>query len=216
MPVSFLNPTHPLDRRTLGKYELLCRLSTGGMSEIFLATQIGLGGFRKIVVLKSILPDIRGAEDFVRMFLEEARITSSFDHPNIAQVFDLDTDEGTLFLAMEFVQGATLEELMRACQQRSEPIPVGLALTCVRDTALALHYAHTFCDARGRPLLVIHRDVSGKNVMVSYEGTTKLLDFGIAKSLARSGAINTSVGMVKPILSRARAMVAGTSISPKR
>src|SRR4051794_36867112 len=103
MPGTFLKPTSSLDGRTLGKYELLSRLGTGGMSEIFLATQTGHAGFKKIVVLKSILPDIRGEETFVKMFLEEARITASFNHPNIAQVFDLDTDDGQLFLAMEFV-----------------------------------------------------------------------------------------------------------------
>ncbi len=180
----------------MGKYELLCRLSTGGMSEIFLATQRGLAGFRKIVVLKSILPDIRGEEEFVKMFLEEARTTAAFNHPNIAQVFDLDTDDGTLFLAMEFVQGATLVEMARACRQAKEPIPLGFTLASVRDTALALHYAHTFIDPRGRKQVVIHRDVAEKNIMVSYDGTTKLLDFGIAKALGGRGGM-TSIGMVK-------------------
>jgi serine/threonine protein kinase len=193
----FVKPTSELDRRTLGKYELLCRLSTGGMSEIFLATQKGLAGFRKIVVLKSILPDISGEDEFVKMFLEEARTTAAFNHPNIAQVFDLDTDEGTLFLAMEFVQGATLVEMARACRQAKEPIPIGFTLASVRDTALALHYAHNFTDPRGRKQVVIHRDVAEKNIMVTYEGTTKLLDFGIAKALGRRGGSLTSIGMVK-------------------
>lgn len=181
--------------RTLGKYQLLCRLSTGGMSEIFLAFQRGLAGFRKLVVLKSILPDIRGEEEFVRMFLDEAKITASFNHPNIAQVYDLDIDEGELFHAMEFVPGATLVELARACQLAEEPIPIGFTLAAVRDTALALHYAHTFTDPRGRQQVVVHRDVAEKNIMVTYDGFTKLLDFGIAKRLNR--ASRTSVGMVK-------------------
>src|SRR5919112_3962684 len=94
--------------RMLGKYEVLCRLSTGGMAEIFLAFQRGLAGFRKLVVLKRILPDIKGEEEFVRMFLDEARITAAFTHPNIAQVYDLDIADDELFLVMEFVQGATL------------------------------------------------------------------------------------------------------------
>lgn len=193
----FVKPTSDLDRGSLGKYELLCRLSTGGMSEIFLATQKGLAGFRKIVVLKSILPDISGEDEFVKMFLEEARTTAAFNHPNIAQVFDLDTDDGTLFLAMEFVQGATLVEMARACRQAKEPIPLGFTLASVRDTALALHYAHNFTDPRGRRQVVIHRDVAEKNIMVTYEGTTKLLDFGIAKALGRRGGSLTSIGMVK-------------------
>ncbi|MBL8957276.1 MAG: serine/threonine protein kinase [Myxococcaceae bacterium] len=192
----YLRPTSALDRRTMGKYDVLCRLSTGGMSEIFLAYQKGLAGFRKIVVLKSILPDIRGEEEFVRMFLDEAKTTALFNHPHIAQVFDLDVDTDTLFLAMEFVQGCTLVEMARACRQAKEPIPIGFTLLSVRDTALALHYAHTFTDPRGRKQVVIHRDVAEKNIMVTYDGTTKLLDFGIAKALGKANG-RTTVGMVK-------------------
>ena len=123
----FVKPTSELDRQSLGKYELLCRLSTGGMSEIFLATQKGLHGFRKIVVLKSILPDLRGEEEFVKMFLEEARTPAAFNHPNIAPVFHLDTDRHPPFLSLEFVQGCTLVEMARACRQ-AERIPIGFTL----------------------------------------------------------------------------------------
>lgn len=165
------------------------------MSQIYLATQSGIGGFRKLVVLKTILPDIGGEEDFVRMFLEEARTTAAFNHPNIAQVYELDVDSGELFMAMEFVQGCTLVEMAKACRAAKEPIPIGFTLQSVRDTALALHYAHSFTDARGRKQIVIHRDVAEKNIMVTYEGVTKLLDFGIAKALGRSS--RTSIGMVK-------------------
>lgn len=165
------------------------------MSQIYLATQSGIGGFRKLVVLKTILPDIGGEEDFVRMFLEEARTTAAFNHPNIAQVYELDVDAGELFMAMEFVQGCTLVEMAKACRAAKEPIPIGFTLQSVRDTALALHYAHSFTDARGRKQIVIHRDVAEKNIMVTYEGVTKLLDFGIAKALGRSS--RTSIGMVK-------------------
>jgi eukaryotic-like serine/threonine-protein kinase len=181
--------------RKLGKYEIVCRLSTGGMSEIFLAFQRGLAGFRKFVVLKQILPDIKGEEEFVRMFLDEAKITAAFNHPNIAQVYDLDVAEGELFLAMEFVPGATLVEVAKACRAENTPIPTGFALAAVRDTALALHYAHNFTSPAGQTIQVIHRDVAEKNIMVTYEGVTKLLDFGIAKRVGQMG--RTMVGTVK-------------------
>ncbi len=181
--------------RRLGKYEVLCRLSTGGMSEIFLAFQRGLAGFRKFVVLKQILQDIKGEEEFVRMFLEEAKITAAFTHPNIAQVYDLDIQDGELFLAMEFVPGATLVEVAKACYDHREPIPIGFTLAVLRDTALALHYAHNFTDPTGRPQQILHRDVAEKNVMVTYDGVAKLLDFGIAKRLNFAG--RTMVGTVK-------------------
>ncbi len=192
------NPPHSPDDvrgRQLGNYEVLCRLSTGGMAEIFLATKRGLAGFSKPVVLKKILPDIQGQEEFVQMFLDEAKVTAAFNHPNIAQVFDLDVDQDELFLTMEFVPGATLVEVARACRTLNEPMPVGFGLAAVRDTALALHYAHTFTDPLGEPSPVIHRDVAEKNIMVTYEGVTKLLDFGIAKNLG--GVSRTQVGMVK-------------------
>ncbi|OJH41211.1 hypothetical protein BON30_10035 [Cystobacter ferrugineus] len=181
--------------RQMGNYEVLCRLSTGGMAEIFLASRRGLAGFHKPVVLKKILPDIQGQEEFVQMFLDEARVTAAFNHPNIAQVFDLDVAGDELFLAMEFVPGATLLEVARACLTAKEPMPMGLGLAAVRDTALALHYAHTFTDELGEPSPVIHRDVAEKNIMVTYEGVTKLLDFGIAKSLMEVS--RTQAGMVK-------------------
>lgn len=189
MPGPFLRAIAPHERQKLGKYDLLGRLSTSGVHAHFLAVQTGMAGFRKVVVLKTILPDIRGEEESdVRSFLEEARIASSFTHPNVGQVFDLDTDDQTLFLAMEFVQGATLAEMDRP--------PIGFVLTTVRDAALALHYAHTFSDSRGRAQPVVHRKVSPKNIMVTFEGTVKLIDFGLAKALA-SGVNITSIGQVK-------------------
>ncbi len=201
-PQPYLRPPTALDRKTMGKYEVLCRLAAGGMAEIFLAYQRGLAGFRKIVVLKSILPDIRGEEELVRMFLAEAQITAQFNHPHIATVFDLDIDGDVLFLAMEFVQGCTLIELARSLDKAKEPMPIGFTLRAVRDTALALHYAHTFTDPRGRKQPVIHRDVAEKNIMVTHEGVTKLLDFGIAKSGERKmtmvGTVKGSTGYMSP------------------
>src|SRR4051812_16893236 len=136
--------------RKMGKYEVVCQLSTGGMSEIFLAYQRGVAGFRKFLVLKQILKNIRGHEDYVRMFVQEAKITAAFNHSNIAQVYDLDLEGGQLFLAMEFVPGVTLVDVAKACLSGGETIPIGFALAAIRDTALALHYAHTFTNEAGQ------------------------------------------------------------------
>lgn len=199
LPLTF----DPSVGRKLGKYEVLCRLSTGGMSEIFLGFQRGIAGFRKPVVLKRILPDIQAEESFVKMFLDEAQITAGLNHPNIAQTYDLDVDRGELFLAMEFVPGATLLEAVKACRDSGERLPVGFILAAVRDTALALHYAHTFSDPTGRPRSVIHRDIAEKNIMVTYDGATKLLDFGVAKAADRFtrtavSSVKGSIGYMAP------------------
>jgi serine/threonine-protein kinase len=192
------NVVGDLDRgRRIGKYELLTRLSVGGMAELYLAFLPGPGGFKKFVALKQILPDVVADEAFVRMFLDEARITAAFAHPNIGQVFDLGEDPhtGDLYLAMEFIPGQNLEQVIRRASTRQVAMPIGFAARVVRDACLGLHYAHTFTDPTGQPMAVVHRDVSPKNVMVTYGGQVKMIDFGIAK--ARGRLNRTQVGIVK-------------------
>jgi eukaryotic-like serine/threonine-protein kinase len=179
----------------IGKYEVITRLSVGGMAELFLGFTSGPGGFRKYVALKRILPDVRSNEQFERMFLDEARITAAFNHPNIAQVYELGQEDDGLFLAMEFVAGQNLDQLTEVCLRRRQPLPLGMSLAVGRDVCLALHYAHSFTGPSGRPSPVIHRDVAQKNIMVTYDGVVKLLDFGIAK--ARGSLERTHAGTVK-------------------
>ncbi|MCP3104293.1 protein kinase [Myxococcus sp. K15C18031901] len=181
--------------RRIGKYEILTRLSMGGMAELFLAFTSGPGGFRKFVAVKQILPDIKKDEQFVQMFLDEARITAAFSHANIGQVFDLGEDGGELYLAMEFLPGQNLEQVVKAASRRQYPLPLGFIGRVIRDTCLGLHYAHHFTDPSGRPVAVVHRDVSPKNVMLTYDGVVKVIDFGIAKARGRLG--RTQVGTVK-------------------
>ncbi|WP_225414213.1 serine/threonine-protein kinase [Stigmatella hybrida] len=180
--------------RRIGKYEILTRLSVGGMAELFLAFTSGPGGFRKFVALKQILPDVK-TDEFVKMFLDEARITAALTHANIGQVFDLGEEDGELYLAMDFLAGQNLDQLMKAADNRGEPLPPGFAARVIRDVCLALHYAHHFVDPTGRSVSVVHRDMSPRNVMVTYDGGVKVIDFGIAKAKGRLG--RTAVGMVK-------------------
>jgi serine/threonine-protein kinase len=188
-------PANPHQGERIGRYQVLTQLSVGGMAELFLGFTSGPGGFRKYVALKRILPDARGDEQFEKMFLDEARITAALNHSNIGQVFELGQDREGLFLAMEFIAGRNLNQVAHVFRRQNKTLPVGFTLAVVRDVCLALHYAHAFTTPGGKPSPVIHRDVSQKNVMVTYDGVVKLLDFGIAK--ARDGVVRTQAGMVK-------------------
>ncbi|MFL5344804.1 MAG: protein kinase domain-containing protein [Hyalangium sp.] len=163
------------------------------MAELFLAFTSGPGGFRKFVALKQILPDVK-TDEFVKMFLDEARITAAFSHPNIGQVFDLGLEDEELYLAMEFLPGQNLEQVMIAASY-VRPLPVGFAARVARDVCLGLHYAHNFTAPSGRKVAVVHRDMAPRNVMITYDGVVKVIDFGIAK--ARGRIARTHVGMVK-------------------
>jgi serine/threonine protein kinase len=168
--------------KTLGKYEILRKLATGGMAEIYLACVRGQAGFEKTVVLKRILPHFAADPKFVQMFLDEARLAATLRHPNIADVYDIGEVDGILFFTMEFVHGQDVRSIRLAARQRSEMIPLAISLAILQGTAAALHCAHEMQGADGRPLELVHRDVSASNVIVSYDGAVKLLDFGIARA----------------------------------
>ncbi|WP_224248678.1 serine/threonine-protein kinase [Hyalangium gracile] len=194
MPRQAASPgVDPYRGRRIGKYEIITRLSVGGMAELFLAFTSGPGGFRKFVALKQILPDVK-TDEFVKMFLDEARITAAFSHPNIGQVFDLGLEEDELYLAMEFLPGQNLEQVMMAASY-VRPLPIGFAARVARDVCLGLHYAHHFTAPSGRKVAVVHRDMAPRNVMITYDGVVKVIDFGIAKAKGRIA--RTHVGMVK-------------------
>ncbi len=164
-----------------GAYLLLKRLAVGGMAELFLARDTRNG---KLVVLKRILPYLAEEAEFVRMFLDEARIAAALQHPGIVELYELGHLEGATFISMEWVDGIDLRKVLQKEQERGGAVPPGVAAWLVARLCEALHHAHAARDPEGMPLGIIHRDVSPQNVMVSFDGGVKLVDFGIAKATA--------------------------------
>ncbi|MFT3837117.1 MAG: protein kinase [Myxococcaceae bacterium] len=187
-----------------GKYQMIKKLATGGMAEVFLAKQqLGAEGVTRHVVVKRILPHLAEDPEFVQMFMNEAMIAAKFSHPNIAQIFDYGQQEGTYFIAMEFVHGEDLGRLMRKAWSTGQWIARPLAIRIIAATCEGLYYAHTRKDEQGRPLRVVHRDISPQNILISFDGSVKLVDFGIAKaadqqSLTKSGAIKGKFAYMAP------------------
>jgi serine/threonine protein kinase len=175
---------------TLGKYEILRKLATGGMAEIYLARVRGIDGFEKLVVLKRILPNVAEDPNFVQMFLDEARLAATLQHPNIADVYDVGTEDKTYFFTMEFIHGEDARTIRITTKKTGQPLPLPHALAIVHGTASALSYAHAKTGAKG-PLGLVHRDVSSSNILVSFDGAVKLVDFGIARATSRQTKTRT-------------------------
>jgi len=177
------------------KYELLRRLGKGGMAEVFLARQRGLEGFSKLVVIKRILPHRAQDGEFVTMFLDEARTAADLRHPNVINVFDINRDLGTYYMAMEFLHGSDVRGIMKRSAQKREWIPTERVLEMIMGAAEGLHYAHEKVDQHGRPLGIVHRDISPQNIIVGFSGETKIVDFGIAKCVHQQ--VTTEDGVIK-------------------
>jgi serine/threonine-protein kinase len=187
-----LVPTHA---RNFGKYQLVLKLATGGMAEIFLARLKGVAGFEKLVVIKRILPHLADEPQFVAMFLDEARIAARISHANVCQVYELGEVDGQYFLAMEYLEGVTLNAAMRKLSRERRLMDVRLAAGVLVQACEGLHHAHELTDGDGRALNLVHRDVSPQNLFVTVDGATKVLDFGIAK--AAGASTKTRTGTVK-------------------
>jgi len=176
-------------------YAIIAKLATGGMADIFLARTASGAGVERYVVLKRVLRHRATDIKFVHMFLDEARLASQLQHPNIAQVFDTGKLGDSYFFTMEYVHGETVRELLHRAYAVSQKIPIGCALTIVAGAAAGLQHAHERVGLDGNPLGIVHRDVSPSNLMISYEGNVKLVDFGVAKASLQS--IETQSGTVK-------------------
>jgi serine/threonine protein kinase len=173
----------------LGRYEILRPLSSGGMGELYLARVTGEGGFERLVALKRLLPTQGAGTEATRQLLEEARLMASLQHPNIAQVYDAGRTEGGAFFAMEYVRGETLAGVLSGLARRSRGLSLTNALWIARGVASALSYAHDKRLPNGEPARIVHRDVSPANVMITTDGTIKLIDFGVAKAAQRNATL---------------------------
>jgi len=178
-----------------GRYELIERIGIGGMAEVFRASQRGVAGFERSVAIKRILPHIAADPESIAMFVQEAKLAVQLSHPNIAQTFDLGEVDGSYFIAMEYVDGHSVDTLINRCAELGEPVPQDAICYILSEAAEGLHYAHFAEDSVGRPLGIIHRDVSPQNILLSFGGDVKVIDFGLAKAANRLS--QTKDGIVK-------------------
>ncbi|MBX7194269.1 MAG: serine/threonine protein kinase [Sandaracinaceae bacterium] len=179
----------------LGRYDLLGKLATGGVAEIYVGRMTGPRDVTRMVVIKRINPSLAENPIVKRDFLHEAKLMLGLSHPNLATVHDVGEESGALFLAMEWVRGVSLRKVLDASRRKQQPLPLELVVDLFTDVASALAHVHTATDAQGKPLRIVHRDISPENVVVGWNGIPKLLDFGVAKSDAASK--QTDAGVVK-------------------
>ena len=183
-----------------GKYLLLKRLAVGGMAELYLAKD---NVENRLVVIKRILPYLAQEAEFVRMFLDEARIAARLTHPNVVQIFDLGALDDSFFIAMEYIHGEDVRRVWKQSDRLGKPIPIPLICRIIIEACNGLDYAHKKTDPSGRPLNIVHRDISPQNILVTFEGGVKVVDFGIAKAadqatVTRSGVLKGKYSYMSP------------------
>lgn len=194
-PIAFPTVKAPPAPTRVGRYEIVGTLGQGGMAAVYLARTRGPAGFQKLFAIKKVHAHLASDRQFASMFLDEARIAAALHHPNIAHVFELGEDQGSYFLAMEYLLGDHLGAVERQLIQLKKPAPIDVMARIVALAAEGLHHAHDAADELGQPLHIVHRDVSPQNIFVTYAGHVKLTDFGVAK--ATSNEVRTDTGTVK-------------------
>lgn len=182
-------------RSSFGRYQLLLEMARGGMATLFLARLTGPESFEKLIVIKRIHDHYATEASFIQMFLDEARIAAAIQHPNVATVFDMGRQDQAYFIAMEYVHGQNMKDILRAAARQEGVLHWSLACRLVADAAAGLHAAHELKSSDGVPMNVVHRDVSPQNLLVSYDGSVKVVDFGIAYAAER--LTSTAAGTVK-------------------
>ena len=184
--------------KQFGKYTLLRRLAAGGMAELFLALHRSVAGFEKLIVIKRILPSMNQDQGFIEMLLHEARIAATLSHPNVVQIFDVGQVDGTYFIAMEHIHGEDIQSIVRGMKRMNVPaFPLEHTISILLGTCAGLAYAHDKRDLDGAALGIVHRDISPRNIVVSFTGDVKIVDFGIAKSGTEPGGDDTPNGQLK-------------------
>jgi len=179
----------------LGRYELLMPIAAGGMAMVWAARLKGTRGFQKIVAVKTMLPKLSEDEQFEKMFLDEASLASKVRHPNAVEILDLGEQDGVLFLAMEWIDGVPLNQLMKAAKQKGG-VPTTVAARIVMQASAGLHAAHELTDGKGKLIGLVHRDISPQNILVTFGGVAKVVDFGVAKATALGDGA-TQAGQLK-------------------
>lgn len=177
--------------KTVGRYALVHRLGHGGMAVVYLGRATGRAGFEKLVAVKVIHPHLAAEPEFVEMFLDEARIAARLHHPHVVEIHDLGEDRGVFFMVMEYVEGETLASVLRQLRKQGEHLPLSAVLQVVADACEGLAAAHDLTHADGRPMHLVHRDVSPHNLLVGMDGRVKVVDFGIAKATGRRSSTRT-------------------------
>ena len=180
----------------LGRYELLLPIAQGGMATVWAARQKGSRGFQKTVAIKTMLPTLSDDPQFEQMFLDEAALAAKIHHPNVAEILDLGEQDEILYLVMEWVDGEALSIVHKAARKNNTQLPLRIALRVGVQACAGLHAAHELHDENDVPLLLVHRDVSPQNILVTYDGIVKLVDFGVAKAVGRAGG-ETTAGQLK-------------------
>ena len=188
------SPTSSGTRRAVGfgRYRLFARLGSGGMADVYLAVAHGAMNVNRLVVIKRLRDEHANDEATREMFVNEARLAARLNHPNVIQTHEAGTENGTWFLAMEYVDGQPMSRLLNKMKREGKKLDPRIAARIVSDALNGLHYAHELCDFDETPLEIVHRDVSPQNLMITYEGAVKLVDFGIAKAV---GTTQTAHGV---------------------
>lgn len=191
--------TNPIDAERIdgeqfGNYALVGEIAVGGMAEVFLGVRKGLEGFLKVVVLKRVLPHFSDNEQFIRMFIDEARIAARLDHPNIVRTYEFGEVNGQYFTVMEYLPGEDLRSVLRELSHARQWLPLHIAVGIVMQLCAGLHCAHQLTDTTGHPLNLVHRDVGPANIIITYGGEVKIIDFGVAKTNMTATATGTVKG----------------------